>query len=215
MDDLENRLGHRFYNRDLMARALVHHSYSSQNNERMEFLGDSILNFVASEYLFEKHKILDEGGLSRVKARLICEAALVKVATRLQLDKHIQRAGIIKGGGIQAMLADAVEALFAAVLMDAGYEVAKAVIVRQLEEMFRLNEVDLQKDAKTSLQERLQGRGIALPTYSIVRSSGAEHERFEVMCHVPALKISRSGTGPTRKAAEQAAAAQALKNLPR
>lgn len=215
MKDLQARLGHQFSNIELLNLALTHRSYGEQNNERMEFLGDSVLNFVTADFLFTKFPRLDEGSMSRLRARLVSEKALAKLAVRLDIDRYVKRAVVVKGNGVDTMLADAVEALFAAVYKDAGFDATKKVIVAHLDETIRLNEVNFSKDAKTKLQELLQAKGYNLPFYTVTKQGQTDADRYEVACAVPALQISHKGVGSTRKAAEQAAAELVVSDLGR
>jgi ribonuclease-3 len=215
MNALQVKLGHHFSDLNLLNLALTHRSCGARNNERMEFLGDSILNFVAADYIYERFPRLEEGSMSRVRAALICEKTLVKVAKRLELGLHIKRNSPVHGSGLDTMLADAVEALFAAGYKDAGYAAAKKMIVAHLDEILLLREADLQKDPKTTLQELLQGKGHPLPIYSVVRVFENEQDRYEVTCSVPAHNLLMSGRGPTRKLAERAAAEKVVKTISR
>lgn len=215
MNELQEKLGHHFSDMNLLSLALTHRSCGGRNNERMEFLGDAILNFVTADYIFERNPRLDEGSMSRVRAALICEKTLVKVAKRLNLAQHIKRNSPVHGGGLDTMLADAVEALFAAVYKDAGYEAAKKMIAAHLDDILSLREADLQKDPKTTLQEILQGQGHPLPVYAVVRVLDSDPDRYEVTCSVPAYKALMTGRGPTRKLAERAAAEKVVKTISR
>lgn len=212
---LENRLDHHFGDAGLLEQALTHRSHGARHNERLEFLGDSVLNFVVAAMLFERFSKIDEGDLSRLRANLVKQASLADIAQRLELSQYLRLGeGELKSGGFRrpSILADTVEALFGAVFLDAGFDAARRVIVRQYQPV--LASVDpktLGKDAKTLLQEFLQGRKLALPLYTVVATHGAAHsQQFEVECAIPALDIKVMAPGASRRAAEQSAAKLAL-----
>lgn len=218
LDQLQARLGHVFADARLLQEALTHRSFGQPNNERFEFLGDSILNCVIAIALFERFGELREGELSRVRASLVRQDALHRIALDLDLGDCLRLGeGELKSGGSRrpSILADAVEALFAAVFLDAGFAAAKAVVDRLYVPL--LAEVDPlkpSKDPKTALQEWLQGRKMRLPQYEVARVLGAAHRQtFEVVCQVAALGLEASGQGVSRRAAEQAAAAAMLQQL--
>ncbi len=212
---LENRLDYHFGDQALLEQALTHRSHGARHNERLEFLGDSVLNFVVAAMLFERYAKLDEGDLSRLRANLVKQASLADIAQRLELSQYLRLGeGELKSGGFRrpSILADTVEAIFGAVFLDAGFDAARRVIVRQYQPV--LASVDpktLGKDAKTLLQEFLQGRKLALPLYTVVATHGAAHsQQFEVECAIPALDIKVMAPGASRRAAEQSAAKLAL-----
>jgi ribonuclease III len=212
---LQNRLGHSFKDSALLQQALTHRSHSSVHNERLEFLGDSILNCVVASLLFDRYTKIDEGDLSRVRANLVKQQSLYEIAQRLELSQFLRLGeGELKSGGFRrpSILADTLEALFGAIFLDAGFEAARDVI-RSLYIPI-LDTVDpktLGKDAKTLLQEFLQGKKIALPQYNVIATHGAAHnQEFEIECLVPKLDIQVFGTGGSRRAGEQAAAKRAL-----
>jgi len=212
---LQNRLGHMFKDAALLQQALTHRSHSSLHNERLEFLGDSILNCVVASLLFERYSKIDEGDLSRLRANLVKQQSLYEIAQRLELSQFLRLGeGELKSGGFRrpSILADTLEALFGAIFLDAGFDVACKVI-RSLYIPI-LDTVDpktLGKDAKTLLQEFLQGKKLALPQYNVVATHGAAHnQEFEIECLVPKLDIQVFGTGGSRRAGEQAAAKRAL-----
>ncbi len=212
---LQNRLGHTFSNAALLQQALTHRSHSSLHNERLEFLGDSILNCVVASLLFDRYNKIDEGDLSRLRANLVKQQTLYEIAQRLDLSQFLRLGeGELKSGGFRrpSILADTLEALFGATYLDGGFEAARKVIGSLYTPI--LNTVDpktLGKDAKTLLQEFLQGKKIALPQYNVVATHGAAHnQQFEVECLVPKLDIQVFGTGGSRRAGEQAAAKHAL-----
>ena len=215
VDQLQARLGHVFADARLLQEALTHRSFGLPNNERFEFLGDSILNCVTAIALFERFGELREGELSRVRASLVRQDALYRIALDLDLGDCLRLGeGELKSGGSRrpSILADAVEALFAAVFLDAGFAAATAVVDRLYAPL--LAEVDPlkpSKDPKTALQEWLQGRRIAVPTYSMVQALGEAHaQEFEVACEIPKLGVRTLGRGPSRRIAEQQSAELAL-----
>ncbi|MFZ1181090.1 MAG: ribonuclease III, partial [Herbaspirillum sp.] len=212
---LQNRLGHTFRNAALLQQALTHRSHSSLHNERLEFLGDSILNCVVASLLFDRYHKIDEGDLSRLRANLVKQQSLYEIAQRLDLSQFLRLGeGELKSGGFRrpSILADTLEALLGAIFLDAGFNAARDVI-RSLYIPI-LDTVDpktLGKDAKTLLQEYLQGKKIALPQYNVIATRGAAHnQEFEIECLVPKLEIRVFGTGGSRRAGEQAAARLAL-----
>jgi len=218
IDRLQRKLGHAFGDSALLAQALTHRSFGQSNNERFEFLGDSVLNCAMSMALFRRFPGLREGELSRVRASLVCQDALARVALDLDLGPCLRMGeGELRSGGFRrpSILADALEALIAAVCLDAGFEAARALVDRLFEPL--LAEVDpaaAGKDAKTALQEWLQGRKIALPTYSMVRVLGEAHaQEFEVACEVPKFSLRTVGRGSSRRAAERHSAELALAQL--
>jgi len=212
---LESRLDHRFGNPALLEQALTHRSHGARHNERLEFLGDSVLNFVVAAMLFERYGKLDEGDLSRVRANLVKQASLADIAQRLDLSQYLRLGeGELKSGGFRrpSILADAVEAIFGAVYLDAGFEAARKVVLRQYQPvMANIDPKTLGKDAKTLLQEFLQGRKLPLPLYTVVATHGAAHsQQFEVECAIPVFDIKVVAPGASRRAAEQSAAKLAL-----
>ncbi|WP_341645250.1 ribonuclease III [Thauera sp. SDU_THAU2] len=218
LETLQNRLGHRFADTRLLTEALTHRSFGQPNNERFEFLGDSILNCVMSMALFARFEQLREGELSRVRASLVRQDALYRIARELDLGEALRLGeGELKSGGASrpSILADALEAVFAAVFLDGGFDAAKAVIDRLYVPL--LAEVDPRrpnKDPKTALQEWLQARKVALPAYVMVQALGDAHaQEFEVACEVPKFGIRTLGRGPSRRIAEQQSAELALTAL--
>ena len=213
--DLEAKLGYRFQNPDLRRLALTHRSHSAQHNERLEFLGDSVLNLAVAGLLYRELSNFDEGDLSRVRSSLVRQQALHDIAQTLSLHQHLHLGeGELKSGGLRrpSILADALEALFGAIFLDGGFDAAAKVI----DGLYRpiLKQVDprtLGKDAKTLLQEFLQAHGFPLPAYQVVATSGAAHNQmFEVECSLLKLNITVLGNGASRRAAEQVAATKAL-----
>ena len=218
LEQLQSALGHSFANKALLRQALTHRSYSADHYERLEFLGDSVLNLAVSAMLFERLGDLPEGDLSRVRANLVKQDTLVMLAERLALSAHLRLGeGEHKSGGRQrpSILADAVEAIIGAMYLDAGFGPAQAFVQRLFADVpLGSDKAAMRKDAKTALQEWLQGRKIALPTYQVERILGEAHQQtFEVSCSVPSLSLSALGTGTSRRIAEQAGAADMLVKL--
>ncbi|GAB7535308.1 ribonuclease III [Burkholderia sp. 3C] len=212
---LESRLRYEFRNAELLRQALTHRSHSATHNERLEFLGDSVLNCAVAALLFQRFSKLDEGDLSRVRANLVKQQSLYEIAQALNISEGLRLGeGELRSGGFRrpSILADAFEAIIGAVFLDGGFEAAQGVIKRlYIPILDHIDPRTLGKDAKTLLQEYLQGHKIALPTYTVVATHGAAHnQQFEVECTVPKLEIKVSGSGASRRAAEQAAAKKAL-----
>lgn len=212
---LQKRLGHQFSNPALLQQALTHRSHSVLHNERLEFLGDSVLNCVVASLLFDSFANIDEGDLSRVRANLVKQQSLYEIAQRIELSQFLRLGeGELKSGGFRrpSILADTLEALFGAIFLDAGFDVAREVIrALYAPVLASVDPTTLGKDAKTLLQEFLQSKKIALPQYNVVATHGAAHnQEFEIECLVPKLEIQVFGTGGSRRAGEQAAAKLAL-----
>ena len=210
-DDLARRLGHVFRRPELLDQALTHRSHGARHNERLEFVGDAVLNCVVARALFERFPELPEGDLSRVRASLVNRDTLADVARRLELSGAIRLGeGELKSGGAErpSMLADALEAIYGAVFLDGGFEAARSVIDRTFAEV--LGNADpsaLGKDPKTRLQEWLQGRRLPVPAYRIVNVEGEAHaQTFTAECAIASLAIATLGQGTSRRVAEQAAA---------
>ena len=207
--DASAALGHAFANPELLARALTHRSASLQNNERLEFLGDALINLIVAELIFEDHPRADEGEMTRLRASLVNGSALAAIAREAELGDLLRLGpGELTSGGFRrdSILADAFEAVIAAIYQDAGWNVCRT-IVRRLFAGRSAAGAGTPKDAKTRLQELVQAHALPLPVYELVASSGDEHAKtFEVECRVDALEIRASGSGSTRRGAEQAAA---------
>jgi ribonuclease-3 len=216
--ELQERLQHRFNDPRLLARALTHRSFSSEHNERLEFLGDSVLNLAVASLLYEKLGSLPEGDLSRVRANLVKQDTLHRLALELDLSAVLSLGeGEARSGGHKrpSILADTLEAVIGAVHLDAGYEKAEA-LVHRLYRNVEINPgmVQAAKDPKTELQEWLQGRKMKLPAYRVANTLGAAHKQtFNVECEITELGIVEHGIGASRRAGEQAAAAAALLTL--
>ncbi|MEI6546512.1 MAG: ribonuclease III [Burkholderiales bacterium] len=215
LEALQERLGYRFASEPLLRQAVTHRSFGSVNNERLEFLGDSVLNCSVASLLYQRFPKLDEGDLSRVRANLVKQQTLFEIAQRLEISGGLLLGeGEQKSGGFKrpSILADTLEALFGAIMLDGGFEAAQQAIHRLYDPVLRnVDPNTLGKDAKTLLQEWLQSRKIPLPVYLVVATHGAAHNQlFEVECSVPRLSIQVLGSGASRRAAEQAAAKRAL-----
>ncbi|MBM3390922.1 MAG: ribonuclease III [Betaproteobacteria bacterium] len=212
---IEQAVGYVFRNRDILAQALTHRSFGASHNERLEFLGDSVLNCVIAQALYERFAEVREGDLSRLRANLVRQETLAEIAQRFGLGEQLRLGeGELKSGGFRrpSILADALEALFGAVFIDGGFERTRQTIL-QLYEPFltNLDPLHTGKDAKTALQEFLQGRRLALPQYQLRATRGEAHaQEFEVECLIPELGIATTGRGPSRRAAEQEAARHAI-----
>lgn len=220
IDRLQRDLGHAFRDPALLQQALTHRSFGQPNNERLEFLGDSILNCVTAIALFGRFGDLKEGELSRLRASLVRQEALHRIALQLRLGECLRLGeGELKSGGFRrpSILADALEAIFAAVFLDSDFAGAKAVIDRLYLPL--LDEVDPKapsKDPKTALQEWLQGKRLPLPAYTMVEVTGEAHaQEFEVACEIKNQKydIRTVGRGTSRRIAEQQSAELALAEL--
>lgn len=222
MDDrlaaLQQRAGYRFADVTLLTQALTHRSHGTDHNERLEFLGDAVLSLAVSSLLFERFAGSDEGDLTRVRAHLVREDSLHRMAVQLELPEVLRLSeGEARGGGAQrpSILADALEALIGATFLDGGFDAARDLVRHLFGEIIATTDMgSWSKDAKTELQEWLQARRLAVPTYSIRATRGQAHAQiFEVDCSVPALGLVESGEGRSRRVAEQEAARRMLDSL--
>ncbi len=216
---LQEQLGYQFTRLDGLVQALTHRSHSAGHNERLEFLGDSVLNCVVSVILYNRHPQEDEGRLSRMRSHLVRQDCLARLGEKLELSPLLRLGeGEIKSGGASrpSILADAVEAIIGAILMDGGFDAADRVIRSLIEPL--LDDMPVQalgKDAKTRLQEFLQAARLPLPAYQVVVEGGtAQSTHFEVRCDVAPLQLSAIGTGTSRRMAEQAAAEHLFEHIP-
>lgn len=215
---LEQALGHQFSNTPLLQTALTHRSHSSPHNERLEFLGDSILNGVIARQLFDRFPDVAEGDLSRLRANLVRQDSLHQLALSLSVGNFLRLGeGELKSGGSQrpSILADTLEALFGAIWLDAGFDAASHVIIRLYGDMLKaIVPGQPIKDAKTRLQEYLQGKRLPLPKYSLTATEGEAHaQHFRIACEIDSLRIRTEGNGGSRRAAEQMAAERALERV--
>lgn len=215
---IARQIDYAFADARLLQTALTHRSFGIPNNERLEFLGDGILDFVIAEALYRRFPDLPEGDLSRLRANLVRQDALHRLASQLAIGNALRLGeGELKSGGAQrpSILADALEAVFGAVYLDGGFAAASKVILALYAPLIdELKPGQFQKDAKTRLQEWLQARKRALPRYQLIETSGAAHEQsFSVACEIESPKLRTLGQGSSRRIAEQVAAEEALKAL--
>jgi ribonuclease III len=216
---VERTFGHTIQSAELFQTALTHRSAAGVHNERLEFLGDSVLNCAVARFLYDAHPGGDEGALSRLRASLVNRDTLAQIASELSLGEHLRLGpGELKSGGYRrgSILADALEALLGAIFLEAGFDAAAAAVRRligaRLEE---LPTAEALKDPKTRLQELLQARGLALPVYAVTSATGEPHDQFfTVTCEVPAFGLVAVGEGGSRRRAEQLAARKVLDRLP-
>ncbi len=217
-DVLCDQIGHVFAQSQLLQRALTHRSYCSAHNERLEFLGDSVLNCVVAKHLYEIYPGLAEGDLSRLRSNLVNQQTLSKLAQQLRLGELLLLGeGERKSAGFRrpSILADTMEALFGAVFLDAGFAAAEQVILKLYVPFIASADAQtLGKDYKTLLQEYLQGKRLALPRYILVATQGEAHAQlFQVECQIEQLKLFTSGEGSSRRTAEQVAAEAAYRKI--
>jgi ribonuclease-3 len=214
---LESRLGYRFRDKALLEQALTHRSYGSPHNERLEFLGDGVLDCVVAEALYRRFPQQSEGKLTRLRADLVREESLGSLAKGLQLGGHLRlgEGELASGGARTSTLADAMEAVFGAILLDGGYDAAREAVLKVYgDALVALDPERTDKDPKTRLQELLQGRHRPLPEYRVTATRGAAHlQTFEVECVVADLGLRAIGSGTSRRRAEQQAAEALLRAL--
>ena len=219
LDWVERSFGYTFANADLCHAAVTHRSAGGEHNERLEFLGDSILNCSVALLLYDAHPLADEGSLSRLRASLVSGDALASIAAELGLGEHLRLGlGELKSGGFRraSILADALEAILGAIFLDSGFDAAAAVVQRIVgARMADLPAAEALKDPKTRLQEALQAHGLALPIYTLTAVAGDPHaQSFSVTCEVPTFGLAAVGEGGSRRRAEQLAARKLLDLLP-
>jgi len=208
---LERLIGHDFSNKALLTQALTHRSFGSTNNERLEFLGDGVLNFIVASQLYLKFPKLDEGDLSRLRAHLVKEPTLGEIALTLNIGDALKLGeGELKSGGWRrpSVLADALEAMIGAVFLDAGFAAAEGVVIKLFTPLIeKIDPKAIGKDPKSLLQEYLQSKKIDVPTYEVLAIEGEAHcQTFRVECRVEKFNIVTQGEGSSRRAAEQQAA---------
>jgi ribonuclease-3 len=217
--EFARRIGHGFSDHALLQRALTHRSHGPAHNERLEFLGDSVLNCTVALELYRRFPQLPEGELSRLRAQLVNQETLSGVARRLELGTLLLLGeGELRSGGCErpSILADAVEAVVGAVFLDAGYDAALSVVQVMLADALKNLDPAIGKDPKTTLQEHLQARRVSLPRYAVIATRGAAHQQeFEVECVIPDLGIRTLGEGSNRRSAEQHAARLAYERATR
>ena len=221
LEDLEKNIGYTFKNKELLKTALTHKSYANENkvesNEKLEFLGDSILEFISSKYLFNNYKKLNEGEMTKVRAGVVCEESLYKIAVRHNFSDFLyvgKSERVCEGFKRPAVLADSVEAIIAAIYLDSDLEEAERFIVENLDKAIENTSKNVgMKDYKTVLQEKLQEKGQVLIEYIIIKEDGPDHNKIftaEVKCDG---KVLAQGKGTTKKLAEMEAARKALETL--
>lgn len=215
---LQTRISYSFAQPELLQQALTHRSFSASNNERLEFLGDSVLNFIIAHQLFNLFPHLPEGDLSRLRAKLVKEASLAEIATDLHLGGALKLGeGELKSAGWRrpSILADALEAIVGAVYLDGGFDAAqKVVALLYREKLSTIDPKSIDKDAKSQLQEYLQSKKMELPEYQVVSIEGEAHaQTFTVQCFIKKLKLTTTGVGTSRRVAEQQAAKLAMDNI--
>lgn len=213
------RSGHRFSDPTLRQRALTHRSAHADHNERLEFLGDGLVNLIVAEALYQQFPHADEGWLTRARAQLVCESSLAELARELALGEQLELGpGELKSGGAQrdSILADALEALIGAIHLDASFETCRRVVLSWFESRFdALRASGIGKDAKTHLQEWLQGQGLPLPEYVLLDTRGDEHDKtFDVACRLTTPALQAVASGSSRRQAEQRAARGVLEQIP-
>ena len=218
LDELQRKLGYQFREPEYLMLALTHRSNGNQNNERLEFLGDSIVNMVIAEYLYQHFEKAREGQLSRLRARMVKGVTLAEIGREFGLGRYLRLgSGEMKSGGFrrESILADAVESIIGAIYLDSNFDTCRQQVLQWF--ALRLKKLDLQdtqKDPKTRLQEYLQSRQFPLPRYDVISVDGEAHaQTFHVSCALPSLDRKSAGVGSSRRIAEQEAARNALKQL--
>ncbi len=216
LEKFQTLLDYQFKQLNLLEQALTHRSYSTvKNNERLEFLGDSVLNLVISQHIYQRRHDADEGELSRTRASLVKQEALARVARDIGLGDYIYLGGgELKSGGFRrsSILSDTLEAIIGAIYLDSGFVSAQnSVLYLYRDYLITLPDTDTLKDAKTRLQEYLQSRQLGLPEYRVIKTTGKSHDQvFTVSCIIASLQLQNSGEGSSRKKAEQNAAQKTL-----
>ena len=214
---LQRSIGYQFEEPELLVQALTHRSFGADNNERLEFIGDGLVNAVVAELLFSHYPDLDEGSLSRLRSKLVSKEGLAMLAERFELGPLVlMGAGERKSGGRHraSIMADTVEALAGSMLVEAGFGIASKIVASWFAADVASLDIHATRDAKTRLQEWLQGKGYPLPAYEVIAISGDDHNQvFEVACTCKAVNSIRFGTASSRKKAEQQAAAAILEIL--
>lgn len=220
LEKFQTILDYHFKHLDLLEQALTHRSYSAdKNNERLEFLGDSVLSLVITQHIYQRQPEADEGELSRIRSSLVNQEALARVARDIGLGDYIYLGGgELKSGGFRrsSILSDTLEAIIGAIYLDSGFGPAQDTILYLYRDyLLTLPDTDTLKDAKTRLQEYLQSRQLGLPEYKVIKTVGKSHDQvFTVTCSIASLKLAYSGEGSSRKKAEQDAARKTLDQIP-
>jgi ribonuclease-3 len=218
LDSLQKKLGYQFNQKALLTQALTHRSYASCNNERLEFLGDGVLNFIIAHQLYQRFQKLSEGDLSRLRAQLVKEATLFEIAQSLKIGELLNLGeGELKSAGWRrpSILSDALEAIIGATYLDGGFPSAEAMVLKLYSERLEnINPKAIDKDAKSKLQEYLQSKKIDLPAYNVSSIDGEAHaQTFKVSCYIKKLDVTTQGEGSSRRNAEQEAAKIALDQI--
>jgi ribonuclease III len=218
LDSLVKQLGYQFRTSALLTQALTHRSFSGNNNERLEFLGDSVLNFIIAHQLYQRFHKLPEGDLSRLRAQLVKESTLSEIAFSLNIGDALKLGeGELKSAGWRrpSILADALEAIIGVVYVDGGFSAAEALVLKLYEEkLANIDPKTIDKDAKSQLQEYLQGKKIDLPDYKVISIDGEAHaQTFKIECVIEKLNIASIGEGTSRRIAEQQAAQLTLEKI--
>jgi ribonuclease III len=218
LNALQKRLGYQFNQLTLLKQALTHRSYASINNERLEFLGDGVLNFIVAHQLYQRFQKLSEGDLSRLRAQLVKEATLFEIAQDLKIGDLLNLGeGELKSAGWRrpSILSDALEAIIGAAYLDGGFVSAEALVLKLYEDKLEnIDPTSIDKDAKSKLQEFLQSKKIDLPDYNVTSIEGEAHaQTFKVSCHIKKYNITTLGEGTSRRNAEQEAAKLAFKQI--
>ena len=213
--NLRANIGYQFNNAAILTQALTHRSFAANNNERLEFLGDSVLNFIVAHQLYNRFDKLPEGDLSRLRAALVKESTLSEIAASLNIGEALKLGeGELKSAGYKrpSILADALEAIVGAVYLDGGFVAAETLVLKlYAQKLANIDPKIIDKDAKSQLQEYLQGKKIELPDYNVVSIEGEAHaQTFKIECMIQKLHISTVGEGTSRRIAEQQAAQFAL-----
>jgi ribonuclease-3 len=213
MEELQEQLGYRFKDLALLQQALTHSSCTRLvhlNSQRLEFLGDAVLNFVVAAYLFRKYRSLPVGTLSRIRAALVCKKALEAVAKNAEVMKYVRRGPFLRKKDLSA---EAVEAIYGAIFLEAGIEVVSEIIIRNTENLLADGVISLGRDPKSLLQEKLQKKRMKLPVYTVLDSTNYDAVLFKVSCHIACLEMTIVGSGKNKKEAEANAAKKALARL--
>ncbi len=220
LDKFQTLIDYQFKQLDLLEQALTHRSYSSdKNNERLEFLGDSVLSLVITQHIYQRQPEADEGELSRIRSSLVKQEALARVARDIGLGDYIYLGGgELKSGGFRrsSILSDTLEAIIGAIYLDSGFRSAQNTILFLYRDyLLTLPDTDTLIDAKTRLQEYLQSRQLGLPEYKVIKTVGKSHDQvFTVTCSIASMLLENSGQGSSRKKAEQDAARKTLDQIP-
>lgn len=218
LDRLQRRIGYTFQDPERLLLAMTHRSFGNQNNERLEFLGDSLVNMIIAEYLYNHFERAREGQLSRLRARMVKGVTLAEIGREFELGQYLRLgSGEKKSGGFRrdSILADAVESIIGAIYLDSDFDTCRERVLAWFDKRLeKLDIQDTQKDPKTRLQEYLQSRQFPLPRYDVISVDGEAHaQTFHVSCALPSLDRKTSGVGSSRRIAEQQAARAALKQL--